>query len=93
LLSSLETQLTRETQKHGVSSKYDIDMGEQGGTMKLPEIGTPPVEPSIGTELPPTPSSGVKTQMIIGTRQDDQSIEHPRNSPPKESSGPNQETK
>jgi hypothetical protein len=64
-LSSLETQPTGETQSHGASSKDDMDMGEQGGTMKLPEIGTPPAEPSIGTELPPTPSSGVKTQLII----------------------------
>jgi hypothetical protein len=92
-LSSLETQLTGETQQHGASSKYDMDMGEQGGTMKLPEIGTPPAEPSIGTELPPTPSSGVKTQLIIETRQDDQPTEHPRNSPAKEPSGPNHETK
>jgi hypothetical protein len=50
----------RRDSAHGAISKDDMDIGEQGGTMKLPEIGTPPVEPSIGTELPPTPSSGVK---------------------------------
>jgi hypothetical protein len=71
LLSSLETQPTGETQSHGANSKDDMDMGEQGGTMKLPKSGIPPAELSIGMELPPTPSSGVKTQLIIEARQDD----------------------
>lgn len=92
LCSSLETQSTGETQSHGASSKDDMDMGEQGGTMKLPEIGNPPAEPSIDTELPPTPSSRVKTQLIIEAMQDDQRTKHPRNSPAQEPSEPSHET-
>jgi hypothetical protein len=69
-----------------------MDMGEQGGTMKLPEIGNPPAEPSIDTELPPTPSSRVKTQLIIEAMQDDQRTKHPRNSPAQEPSEPSHET-
>jgi hypothetical protein len=91
-LSSMEKQPMGETQPHGASSKDDMDTGEQGGTMKPPEIGTPLAEPSIGTELPSTPSSGVKVQPIFETMQDDQPTEHPRKSPAKESSMPDHET-
>jgi hypothetical protein len=89
----MEKQSMGEIQAHGVSFKYDMDTGEQGGTTKPPKIGTPLAEHSIGTELPSTPSFGEKAQPIFETMQDDQPTEHPRKSLAKEPSMSDHETK
>jgi hypothetical protein len=67
----LEKKYIGETHLHRAISKYDMDIGEKGGTMKPPEIGTPLAEPSIGIDLSSTPSSRVKSQSIFETMQDD----------------------
>jgi hypothetical protein len=69
-----------------------MDIGEKSETTKLPEIGTPPAEPSIGIELLPSPSFGVKVQLVIETGKDDQPTEQPRKYPAKEPSIPDHET-